>query len=125
MVFCISVLVGCWRGGSAFWYWGASLIPQLEIELEKHVEKHDGNFLNKKGYFLSCAVAVRVAPVVTAVAERIYILIETYTKRGDCLSFKISLYLFVVLGHTVVVKFKSITSVIWMGELCSCLCNLF
>ena len=66
MVFCISVLVGCWllavgRGGSAFWYWGASLIPQLEVELEKY----DGNFLHKKGVFSSCAVAVRVAPVVT------------------------------------------------------------
>ena len=35
------------------------------------------------------------------------------------------LYLFVELGHTVVVKFKSITPVIWMGDLCSSLCNLY
>ena len=57
------------RGGSAFWYWDVSLIHQLEIELEKC----DGKFLHKKKVFSSCAVAVRMAPVVTIVAECIYI----------------------------------------------------
>ena len=46
-------------------------------------------------------------------------------KKGDSLCFeKSTCFCVYLLGHTVVVKSKSITSVIRMGDLCSNLCNL-
>ena len=71
IIFCISVIVVCWllvRGGSAFCFKMHHLFISWRLNLRSMMVS-----FSKEKVFSACAVAVRVAPVVTTVAEHIYI----------------------------------------------------